>query len=953
MKKYFLLFLSIFLASTSKAQLSGDGYYRVQNRQTERYVVMIDNKSQGYNNSNADIDALLSVKPFTRVVNDPSSVIYIENVGNGQYNLKAQGTDAYQSVGYYLSLKSINASGKTYYQASATAQGVTLMLYDKNTSKNESKLATTGSTSLSLWDIQPISSSADNYVGLTPEFSVGGKQYTSFFASFPYTFSSSGMKAYTVSMVDGDLAVWQEVSGKIAASTPVIIQCAGTSSSDNKLNLEMQDGSALQGNLLKGAYFNNTDVEWIDEAIELSQMGNGEFPFHFNATAYDPSTMRLLGVTSQGKLGFVKSNVQYVPRNRAYLKVTEGTPDEITLVTQEEYEQELASDAVVITARDLSRSYGDDNPELLYDVVSGTLKGQPAISCSAVPSSTAGTYPIVLEKGTLTNRNITLYNGTLTVSRAPLTIAARSYTIYQNEPLPTFELDCTGFKLGETLASLTQQPVVTCDVPAEKTPGTYAIAVSGAESPNYDVTQTGGILTILKADPITITAASIEKEYGDDMPQLTYTVSGGSIDGLGTPKLSCEATAASAPGSYVIRVEQGSVDYPNLVFVDGMLTVTPATLIVTADDKAIKQNEPLPAFTCSYEGFKLGQTADVLVTKPTFSCDVPEDKSPGTYTIEVGGASADCYVVKYFPGTLTITEADLITITASSLTMAYGDDLPQLTYTVTGGSIEGLGMPVISTEATKESGTGVYVIKVEKGTVDYPNLAFADGTLTVTPAPLTISAGNYTMKQDEERPTFKATFQGFKLGQNETVLTKQPVLATDAPDDNTPGEYEVTISGAEADNYDITYVSGKLIISAADEVIIMAVDAAMTYGDAVPQLTYTISDETLQGVPVITCEATSQSPAGTYPIIIGKGTVDYPNVKLVNGTLTIDKAPLTVSVGNYVREEGRENPVFELTYQGFRNGDDESVLTVKPVAATTATANSPVGTYDIVVSGGR
>ena len=53
------------------------------------------------------------------------------------------------------------------------------------------------------------------------------------------------------------------------------------------------------------------------------------------------------------------------------------------------------------------------------------------------------------------------------------------------------------------------------------------------------------------------------------------------------------------------------------------------------------------------------------------------------------------------------------------------------------------------------------------------------------------------------------------------------------------------------------------------------------------------------------------------------------------------------------REEDEENPTFELTYSGFKNDETEDVLTVKPMATTTATANSPAGEYAITVSGGE
>jgi hypothetical protein len=73
----------------------------------------------------------------------------------------------------------------------------------------------------------------------------------------------------------------------------------------------------------------------------------------------------------------------------------------------------------------------------------------------------------------------------------------------------------------------------------------------------------------------------------------------------------------------------------------------------------------------------------------------------------------------------------------------------------------------------------------------------------------------------------------------------------------------------------------------------------------------------------------------------------------VAGTLTITKAPLAVTVENATREQGQENPEFVICYNGWKNGENEGVLTTKPTATTEATVDSPVGTYTIVVSGGE
>ena len=798
MNRILLFFLSALFSTTALAQFTSNGYYRVQNVGSSRYIDMIDNKTTGFSYAKTayDIDALVSRKPFSWVASDPGSVIYVESKGNSMYNLKAQGTDAYKVVTRYLKLtRQTLSNGKYAYFASATEQGITLYLYDQDDDgeNDEGRLYTmkTGSNLMRLWYITPISATDDsNYFGVDGKVTAGGKQYTTFYASFPFTFTSSAMKAYIVKKVDGDMAVWQEVSGKIAASTPVIIACAGTSPSQNRLNLELQDGTAPSGNLLKGVYFENSQVEYIARSLRL-----GTEPFHLNVTPNDPNTMRLLGVTSKGKLGFVKSDVKYVPQNSAYLKVAAGSPDEITLMTQAEYDQAVALDVVTVTANNKQRVYGDANPAFDYVVSgTGTINGQPTISCEATQESPVGTYPIVVGKGSVSNHTFNAVNGTLTVTKAPLTVTARSYTIKQNEALPQFAVDYAGFKLGQTNSVFTAQPVITCNVPADKTPGTYPITVSGITAQNYEVSYVAGTLTIQQADPITVKATSLKKEYGDAVPQLTWTVEGGTL--TGQPQLSCQATPSSAPGTYAITVSKGTLDYPNLVFVDG--------------------------------------------------------------------------------------------------------------------------------------------------------------TLTVTKAPLTISAGGpYTMKQTDERPTFQPVFEGFKLNETQAVLTSQPVLTTNAPDDNTPGEYVVSVSGAESPNYDITYVPGRLIITEADEIVLVVADATMVYGDEVPAFTYTVSGGEIEGEPVVKCEATSRSSVGAYAITLERGTITYPNLRLVPGTLTVTKAPLVASVGNYVRTQGDPNPTFVVLYDGFRNGDTEEAIAVKPVATTEADAASTPGTYDIVVSGGE
>lgn len=67
---------------------------------------------------------------------------------------------------------------------------------------------------------------------------------------------------------------------------------------------------------------------------------------------------------------------------------------------------------------------------------------------------------------------------------------------------------------------------------------------------------------------------------------------------------------------------------------------------------------------------------------------------------------------------------------------------------------------------------------------------------------------------------------------------------------------------------------------------------------------------------------------------------------------TVNKAPLTVIADNMEQPYGSEKKDFTVSYFGFKNGEDESVLTKPVTISTTAKTDSPVGTYPIIPFGG-
>ena len=148
---------------------------------------------------------------------------------------------------------------------------------------------------------------------------------------------------------------------------------------------------------------------------------------------------------------------------------------------------------------DKTRVYGDNNPELTftYSIMEPMLQS-PTYSCTATKKSPVGTYLISFDNkvGVLESGIATFKDGTLTVTKAPLTVTAKNYTIKQGDPLPTFEATYSGFKNSETASVLTTQPTISCSATSSSAPGTYDIIVSGGSASNYAFTYVNGTLTI-------------------------------------------------------------------------------------------------------------------------------------------------------------------------------------------------------------------------------------------------------------------------------------------------------------------------------------------------------------------------------------------------------------------------------------------------------------------------
>src|SRR5437899_4185665 len=116
-------------------------------------------------------------------------------------------------------------------------------------------------------------------------------------------------------------------------------------------------------------------------------------------------------------------------------------------------------------------------------------------------------------------------------------------------------------------------------------------------------------------------------------------------------------------------------------FVNGQLTITKATLTVTADNKTREYGDATPAFTASYSGFKNSETlaTSVVTGSPSLTTGATATSavagSPYVIVAAQGTLAAGNYQFGFVNGQLTITKAHL-TVTAPSAGREYGDANP-------------------------------------------------------------------------------------------------------------------------------------------------------------------------------------------------------------------------------------------------------------------------------------
>ncbi|CAO3434531.1 MBG domain-containing protein [Azospirillum endophyticum] len=664
---------------------------------------------------------------------------------------------------------------------------------------------------------------------------------------------------------------------------------------------------------------------------------------------------------------------------------------------------------LTMTADGGTMVYGDTVPTLTGYTVTGWKNGQTGallsgvtVSTDATSASDVGTaYRTMTAGGTLSgaatgNYTIARADGAFSVTPATLTVTASDGTMVYGDAVPTLtSYSVAGWKNGQTDTLLSDVTVSTdatstSNVGASYRTTTAGGTLSGAATGNYTFTRTDGAFSVTPAT-LTVTAANSTMVYGDAVPTLGYSVTGwknGQTDALlSGVTVSTDATPQSNVGAaYRTMTAGGTLSGAaagNYSFnhVASAFSVTPATLTVTAANSTMVYGDAVPVLGYTASGWRNGQ-GDALLSDVTATTDATSLSNVGTsyHTATAGGtlsgAAAGNYTLTHVGGSFSVTPATL-TVTAGSRKMVYGDAVPGLDYSVAGWKngqsdslLSGIG---VSTDVTAQSNVGDYRIATTGGTlsgaaVGNYTLRHVDGSLSVTPATLTVTAADGTMIYGDAVPVLGYNVSGWKNGQGDGLLSGVAVSSDATALSNVGTGYRSmtaggTLSAAAAGNYSFNRVDGKVSVTPAT-LTVTAADGTMVYGDAVPVLGYSVSgwkngqsDGLLSGVAVST-DATSLSNVGAgYRTMAAGGTLSGAatgNYRLshVGGAFSVTPALLTVTASDGSMVYGDAVPALGYSVSGWKNGQTDALLSGVTLSTDAGSRSAAGAGYRITAAGG-
>ncbi len=480
------------------------------------------------------------------------------------------------------------------------------------------------------------------------------------------------------------------------------------------------------------------------------------------------------------------------------------------------------------------------------------------------------------------------------------------------------------------------------------------------ETANFQITYSNGSISIQKR-PITLSTQSASKVY-DGTPlsvpvDMTGTLAG--TDSLHTQALSfTDFTNGPRTNTITYYFESGSSSNYTVTTVPGTLNITKRTLTVTATEIEVIYGE-LPAdFPYTYSGNVAGET-------PDFQGDITIDgRNVGTHDLSSTLVPVDNGKFKAANYTVVFDGEDKVTITKRPITVA--SDSGQKEYDKTPLTVQNVFLrhgtlayddqfTFTATGTITDVGTAdnEFTITPVKGSLDNYEIETIYGELEVYQRTVTVTAETKSVNYGDPMASLTYTYSG-NVSSEIPGFTGALVLSGSAVN---VGDYDVeqgTLALADngyfkASNYVMQFDGHLKYHITARPVTLTSQTLTVTYdGQSHTATQVAVSGKGFVGsegfdysqFPILT-DAGSVSNTFMYNAKANTQLTNYA-VTVVNGTLTVNKATITVTAVDKQIVYGEARPAFTYTYTGAAEGETPAF------SGSLASDHDDAGVYDIV-----
>lgn len=813
-------------------------------------------------------------------------------------------------------------------------------------------------------------------------------------ASQAWTYDGEAHDNAAVTVTEGSLLPGDELIAEAGGS---VTDVADTEDGNNPV----QEGyRIMHGNVdVTASYVITTQAGTLTITPKPVTVTAASQTFAYDGTTHRNGEYRVDGLVGDDAIEAVVTGAITTPGQSPVVnklkswEFTKGTPENYEVTTEDgKLTMETASAPITIKAADQRWVYdGKTHQNDEVTILSGKLfEGDELVakaegSVTNVADTGNGNNPVAAgykimhgEEDVSDSYVITTVNGTLTIDPRPVTVTASSKEFtYDGRTHKSQDFQVEGL-VGED--AIEADVIGSITYPSES-PVNNKLAgyrFKTGEPGNYSVSLRDGQLTMKQAKaPITITAASQEWTYdGEAHSNSDVALTAGELFEGDTLEAEAGGTVRNVAdtkegnnGIDYFRIMHGTVDVTDnyeITAENGTLTINRQKATLKAQDKTFAYDGTAKSWP-GYDTYGLIGN-DMINAETTGTITYPGTTVINrilTWNFAVGDENN--YEVTVEDGQLTMTKGEAeITITAASQSWTYdGSEHSNGDVAITSGKLfngdrliaeaEGSVKDVSDTAAGNNTIKSYRIMNGTEDVTDNYAVTEAAGTLTVEPAPLTIEAASETFTYDgEEHSNGSYEVRGL-IGDDSVTVNVTGTIQFPAQGVVTNRVESYAFKEGKADNYAVKTINGVLQIDKAErEITIKADNGRFTYDGAehtAPGVT--VSDGRLFSGDELVAEADGavtnvrDTAEGNNPIKPGYKimhgeedvTANYV-IRLEEGTLTVDPAPVTITAGSdsFVYD-GTDHSNSSYDVQGLASGDEVTAVTEGTI---TYVSQSPV-----------